>query len=82
MPSNGIVGRCMGMDIWACRCGARYNVVEVWELGNPDPSYIPTERLEECQCPKCITCGWVIDEEGRCDNLDCALLGVLILLPD
>ena len=67
----------------SCDCGAEIkHVVEVTELGQPWSYHGPTGPVAGCTCPSCITCGWVLDDEGRCDNLDCPLVGTLILIPD
>lgn len=78
---------CQGMDSpdeepWAeCACGARGAAIRVMNLGGSGPSYVPGQLDEPCRCPRCITCGHVLDD-GYCDNLGCPLYGNLIPIPD
>ena len=89
MPRNGLISTRVysppnTLTRWesTCACGARAGTVNVDEFGRPEPLHIAGLLIDACTCPRCITCTWVLDAHGRCDNLDCPLLGTLILIPD
>lgn len=67
---------------FTCRCGARAESIDVTEFGAMYPTQVPGPLIEECTCPRCITCGEPLDEHSRCDNVDCPLFNTLILIPD
>lgn len=68
---------------WAeCACGARGAAINVMQLGDREPRYMPGPLDEPCRCPRCITCGHVLDEHGCCDHIGCPLYGTEILIPD
>jgi hypothetical protein len=81
MPTPGTITRGTGTT-WHCACGAEAEIVLITTLGDTEPRYIPAGLRESCTCPRCITCGHVLDKHQRCGNLDCPLLGTLIVLPD
>lgn len=68
---------------WAeCACGATGDAIEAVRWGSRSPDYIPGALHEPCRCPRCITCGNLLDLDGRCETLWCPLEGALILIPD
>lgn len=89
MPRNGEISRLVysppnraQWSEWRCGCGALAEAVDIFTLSEWEPVQVPGALIEACRCPRCITCGWVLDDDGRCDNLDCPLCGTLILVPD
>ncbi len=73
---------CPTRSTWTCACGVQADSIDITGISDLYPKTMPGRLLEECRCPKCITCGWALDRDNRCDNLDCPLVGTLILLPD
>lgn len=72
----------MDAPITHCACGAEQSVVLTIRLGDFFPSYVPGELLEPCRCPRCVTCGHVLDDHGCCGHIECPLYGTEILIPD
>ena len=65
-----------------CACGARGDVVEYIELGDPQPTWIPAQLHEPCTCPpcpRCCFCERLLDNDSRCENLNCLYVGLHIL---
>jgi len=67
---------------WSCACGAPADSIDNTSYGDVEPVTLPGPLLQPCTCPRCISCGWALDHNSRCDNLDCPLLGTHIVLPD
>lgn len=65
-----------------CACGARGSVIEDAALGEPEAKFIAGPLNEPCTCPRCFTCQRLLDEQGRCETLDCVNLGLHIPIPD
>lgn len=65
----------------SCRCDAPAEVVEVQGLCSVEPEYIAGALTEPCRCPRCFSCKHTLDNEGRCENLDCLNLGLHIPIP-
>lgn len=72
----------MNTPVTHCACGVEQALVEVIRVGNFFPSYVPGPLLEPCCCPRCITCGYVLDEDGCCDHIGCPIYGTFIPIPD
>lgn len=64
-----------------CRCGVRGDVIEMQDLGQAEPWYVAEALNEPCRCPRCFSCQHLLDDEGRCENLDCLNLGLIIVDP-
>jgi len=66
-----------------CLCGARGDALDVTALGQNEPTYVAGALREPCQCRRCFTCTQLLDDDGRCETLDCLNLGLQILIdPD
>lgn len=65
-----------------CACGAAIQPIETYELSRCFPVLVPGPYLEPCRCPRCITCGKVLDSAHRCQTLFCPLEGATIFEPD
>jgi hypothetical protein len=67
---------------FTCACGAQRSTVEITEMADLSPTFMPGSLLEPCTCPRCIGCHQLLDKDQRCDNLDCRYCGLLIVVPD
>lgn len=64
-----------------CACGAdRWGM---FEIRNGCGELVDTlyGEAENCRCPRCPFCMKRLDEHGKCENLDCWAIGLLIPLP-
>lgn len=63
-----------------CRCGVRGDVCKIETLSSVEPTYVAGMLHEPCRCPRCVSCQHLLDDDGRCENLDCLNLGLKIVV--